>query len=102
VPNLIFWVSVNVSQACGTYESIWVVVLTFFHIFGLSLPHGLGQLLFLCLLRVSRVPVSHCGVCFYKSNIGSCAQFCMSTVGSCAPDRPVGTVGNIARGQKSL
>jgi hypothetical protein len=61
-PTLIFWVVVNVSQACGTDEYIWVVVLTFFQVFGMSLPLTVGQLLFLCLLRVSRVRVSHCGV----------------------------------------
>jgi hypothetical protein len=39
-PTLMFWVFVNVSQACGSYEYIWVVVLIFFQVFGRSLPYG--------------------------------------------------------------
>jgi hypothetical protein len=33
-------------QACGTYEYIWVLVLTFFQVNGLSLPHGRSVAIF--------------------------------------------------------
>jgi hypothetical protein len=46
-PTLMLWVVVNVSQACGTYEYIlWVVVLTFSQVFGLSLPRGRSVAIF--------------------------------------------------------